>query len=70
LVERIRRRYPAWSPEGFICHDDLNRFRGEYVQGLMEDEKGELSSLERSMIESLARHETLAIICRSTSGSA
>src|ERR687891_767079 len=60
LVERIRSACPSWSPEGFICRDDLNRFRGEYVQLLLEDERGELSSLERSVIESLARHETLA----------
>jgi uncharacterized membrane protein len=60
LVERIRSTFPSWSSEGFICHDDLNRFRGDYVQGLMAAEKGELSSLERSVIESLARHETLA----------
>jgi uncharacterized membrane protein len=60
LVERIRGELPAWSPEGFICHDDLNRLRGDYVQDLLADEKGELSTLERSVIESLARHETLA----------
>ena len=60
LVERIRSQLPTWSPEGFICHDDLNRLRGDYVQDLLEDEKGELSSLERSVVESLARHETLA----------
>jgi uncharacterized membrane protein len=60
VAERIRSAYPSWSPDAFICHDDLNRFRGEYVQVLMEEEKGELSSLERSVIESLARQETLA----------
>jgi uncharacterized membrane protein len=60
LVERIRSAFPSWSEDGFICHDDLNRFRGEYVQALMEEEKGELSSLERSVIESLARQEILA----------
>jgi uncharacterized membrane protein len=60
LVERIQSAFPPWSEDGFICHDDLNRLRGEYVQVLMEQEKGELSSLERSVIESLARQETLA----------
>jgi uncharacterized membrane protein len=60
LVERIRSGFPSWSAEGFICHDDLSQFRGEYVQSLLEDERGELSSLERSVIDSLARHETLA----------
>jgi uncharacterized membrane protein len=60
LLERIRIAFPSWSQDGFICHDDLNRFRSEYVQHLLADERGELSSLERSVIESLARHETLA----------
>ena len=61
LVERIRSAFPSWAEDGFICHDDLNRFRGEYVQALMEQEKGDLSSLERSVVESLAKHETLAL---------
>jgi uncharacterized membrane protein len=60
LIERLRSAFPSWSQDGFICRDDLNRFRGEYVQLLLEDERGELSSLERSVINSLARHETLA----------
>src|SRR5918995_6988912 len=60
LVERIRSAVPSWSADGFICHDDLNRFRGDYVQHLLEDERGELSSLDRSVIESLSRQETLA----------
>jgi uncharacterized membrane protein len=60
LVEHIQRAFPSWSSDGFICHDDLNRFRGQYVRLLLEDERGELSSLERSVIESLARHDILA----------
>jgi uncharacterized membrane protein len=60
LVERIRMAAPDWSATGYICLTDLNRFRGEYVEALLQDEKGELSSLERSVVESLAQHETLA----------
>jgi uncharacterized membrane protein len=60
LAERIRNAFPSWSQDGFICRDDLNRFRAEYVQFLLEDERGELSSLEHSVIKSLARHDTLA----------
>ena len=59
LAERIRAAFPAWSAEGMICLSDLNRFRSDYVEALLEDEKGELSSLERSVIESLANHETI-----------
>jgi uncharacterized membrane protein len=60
LTERIVKACPAWSADGFICTTDLNRFRGEYVQSLLEDERGDLTSLERSVVESLARHETLS----------
>jgi len=42
LVEEIKKQYPDWMPEGYICHSDLNRFRSEYIQGLLESEKGEL----------------------------
>jgi uncharacterized membrane protein len=60
VVQRIAKAYPAWSSDGFICTMDLNRFRSEYVQSLLEDERGDLTSLERSVVESLARHETLS----------
>ena len=51
---------PAWSADGYICHDDLNRFRSAYVESMLQEERGELTSLDRSVLESLARHETLA----------
>jgi uncharacterized membrane protein len=60
LVERIKSKFPAWSDDGFICTSDLNRLRSDYVETLLQDEKGELSSLERSVIESLASHEIIA----------
>jgi uncharacterized membrane protein len=60
IVQHIMQAFPDWSPAGFICLDDLNRFRGAYVQSMLQEEKGELSSLERSVLESLASHEILA----------
>jgi uncharacterized membrane protein len=60
LAEQIAKAHPSWSVNGFICTTDLDRFRGEYVHSLLEDERGDLTSLERSVVESLARHETLS----------
>ncbi len=60
LVEEIKKQYPDWKTEGYICRSDLNRFRSEYIQGLLESEKGELSSLDQEVLNSLKRHETLA----------
>jgi len=60
VVEVIRRDHPEWSGDGFICQQDLNRYRNRYIQGLLEAEKGELTSLEQEVLDSLARHETLS----------
>ena len=60
IVERIVQAHPDWSGQGYICLTDLNRFRTDYIQSLLEKEKGELSDLEQSVVESMARHETLS----------
>jgi uncharacterized membrane protein len=60
VVGVIKRSYPAWSEEGFICLDDLIRFRYAYVSALVEDEKGELTDLEKEVLESMTRHEILS----------
>ena len=60
VTDLIRRSCPEWADEGFICLDDLNRFRNQYVLSLVETEKGELSDLEKEVLESITRHEILA----------
>jgi uncharacterized membrane protein len=60
VAEVIRKEVPGWSSEGMICQADLNRYRIRYIQGLLEDEKGELTSLEQQVLDSLARQETLS----------
>jgi len=60
IVELIEKTTPEWSADGYICADDLNRLRTEYVYSLVEDERGELSILEREVLESIAKNEILA----------
>jgi uncharacterized membrane protein len=60
VVNVIKRSYPEWSADGLICADDLNRFRYEYVRSIVEAEKGELSDLEKEVLESISRHEILS----------
>jgi uncharacterized membrane protein len=59
VADLIRQSNPEWSGEGFICLDDLNRFRNQYVISLIEAEKGELTHLEEEVLESITRHEIL-----------
>jgi len=60
IVSIIRRKYPEWSPSGFICLSDLNRFRAAYVQEVLQADRGELSALETAVVRSLEEHELLS----------
>ena len=60
LLEFIKKGMPDWDGKGFICLDDLGKFRKEYVKDVLEDELGELSVLDQEVIESLHQHEILA----------
>ncbi len=57
VADQIVRQVSDWGPQSFICRDDLNRFRGEYVHSLLESEKGELTTLEQEVLESLREHD-------------
>jgi uncharacterized membrane protein len=59
IAEIIRQTVPDWSPEGYICLADLNRFRAEYVQSVIEEDKGELSTLEQQVVESLKEEDLI-----------
>ena len=60
LAQEIARQVPGWSKDGFICLDDLDRFRADYVEAMLQEGIGEVTALEQSMVERIARHETLA----------
>ena len=60
VVDLIMDAYPAWSDDGSICTTDLNKFRYDYLRSILEKEKGELTTLENGVIESLAEHETIS----------
>lgn len=51
---------PDWGDGQWICHDDLQVYRRQYVEGLLEQERGELSMLDRQVIDSLATHATVS----------
>lgn len=56
----IQRATGSWSDEGWICTDDLHRYRHEYVKSLLEAERGELTALDNEVLESLRQHEVLS----------
>ena len=60
LAERLDRRRADWTRTGFVCRNDVDEARRDYVQELLGHERGELSALEHAVVDSLARQEMLA----------
>ncbi len=56
----ILKEFPALHAGDFICRDCVNHYRADYVQATLEREQGELSDLEREVIESLRQQELFA----------
>ncbi len=60
VAKIIEQSFPGWNPKGFICKEDLHKFRKEYLQKLLIDEKGELSNLEKDVIDKLSEYESIS----------
>jgi len=60
LEKIILAQCPSWSQDGYICHEDLDKIRVEYVKQSLEEEKGALSELESEVLDALEKEETLS----------
>jgi uncharacterized membrane protein len=50
---------PSWGPGGVICTNDLREVRAQYIEQMLATERGELSDLDREVIESLSKGEII-----------
>jgi uncharacterized membrane protein len=60
LLDRMRRDHPSLGAEGAVCLDHVADYRAKYVAELLQKERGELSDLDREVVESLSGGETIA----------
>lgn len=60
VAELIQQEQGSWDDSGWICTADLQKYRHKYVQNLLQTEKGEISSLEQEVIESLRQQDILS----------
>jgi len=60
VVQVILKEHTGWSVEGYVCRADLARYREKYVQALLKSEKGELTSLELEVLNSIQAQQLLA----------
>ena len=60
LAAGLAAAHPDLTADDKICRRHLTEQRTRYVKQLLEHERGELSALERQVVESLAREATVA----------
>jgi uncharacterized membrane protein len=56
----IHKKHNDLSDDSFICLEDLNHFRSDYIEDILEQDKGELSALEAEVVRSFREHELVA----------
>jgi uncharacterized membrane protein len=60
IASLIAADHPDLKPGDHVCGRHVGDYRTRYVAQLLERERGELSELERQVVESLAREETVS----------
>jgi uncharacterized membrane protein len=60
LIDAIKKSNPDWRPGGYICTDDVKKFRLENIRDILEKEKGELSALETEVVHSLKEQDLMS----------
>jgi uncharacterized membrane protein len=60
LAERILADYPQLTGHSLVSKAELARYRTRYVEEILREEHGEYSDLDREVVESIARQDTIA----------
>jgi uncharacterized membrane protein len=60
LVKFITKKHPHFDQKSSISREALNDLLTDYVEDVLEDEIGEITELERSVIESLRKNELIS----------
>ncbi|TIQ28735.1 MAG: DUF1003 domain-containing protein [Mesorhizobium sp.] len=60
LSDRIRADHPDLPRGARISRQELSRYRMRYMEELLQQEHGEFSELDRQVVESIARQDTIS----------
>ncbi|MEO5759538.1 MAG: DUF1003 domain-containing protein [Mesorhizobium sp.] len=60
LGDRIRSDHPDLPSGARISREELGRYRMRYMEELLQQEHGEFSELDRQVVESIARQDTIS----------
>jgi len=60
VVEIAKKKYPNWADSGYVCLNDINSLRMEYIRQAMEEDRGELTELEKEVLQSIREQEIIS----------
>ena len=55
IAEMIAEDVTDCTPDSLVCDEDLGRYRRRYVEQLLEEERGELSTLDQKVLDSFEK---------------
>lgn len=60
VAQELRAMKSDIADADYICLNDVQRARGQHVERLLREEKGELTALERDVLSALSDHELVS----------
>lgn len=60
IAALIKADHPEWDENQPICQEDVARYRGAYLENLLQKDRGELNRLDRQVLDSIREEELLA----------
>lgn len=60
IFNMIKNDHPDFNESSLICLTELNNYRRKYLESVLSDEAGELSKIEKEVIDSINANEVLS----------
>ncbi len=60
IAALIRKKVPSWTSDDSICLPCLDSFRAQYVENVIEEQKGGLTRVEEDVVRSFKEYELLS----------
>jgi uncharacterized membrane protein len=60
IDDLIRQAVPDLAPETLICSECRDKYRRQFMEETLAEEKGDLTALEHAVLESLTEHENIS----------
>jgi uncharacterized membrane protein len=59
IVLLIEKDYPGFGHDSYICIEELNKYRKQYLTNLIKKEDGELNDMEAQVVDAISRHDVI-----------